>query len=131
MGECKCNCSGGCASNTATKTVYACAGASNVGKIAYDLGIALHEQGLYKLGCASGVGGSIGGFIDSAKSEDNTNLLIDGCPVGCLKKMFDTKDISNYDHIVITEMGVKKEGVFTYDKEIIPRLINEIKEMGL
>ena len=136
MSDCKCSCSGtggesSCATNAATKSVYACAGASNVGLISYDLGIELHKQAKYKLSCAVGVGADICGFTDAAKADDNGNLLIDGCPVGCLKQMFDNKGITNYDHIVVTEMGVKKEGVFEYDKAIIPKLIQEIDEMGL
>lgn len=131
MSECKCNCAGGCATNTSRKSVYACAGASNVGKISYDLGIALHLEESYKLSCAAGVGADICGFTDAAKGMDNANLLIDGCPVGCLKAMFDNKGITNYDHVVITEMGIAKNGNFDYDQALIPKLIKNIHEMGL
>ncbi len=127
----KCNCEGGCASSTSNKSVFACSGASNVGKLSYDLAIELHKIDKYKISCAIGVGADIGGFINEAKSDDNTNLLIDGCPVGCLKHMFDNKGITNYDHIVLTEMGIKKDGTLKYDSEVLPRLINEIEEMGL
>ncbi len=129
MGDCKCSC--GCASNTSRKSVYPCAGASNVGKISMDLAIKLHQLEKYKMSCTAGVGGDICSFVDSAKGDDNINLLIDGCPVACLKKMFDNKGIENYDHIVLTEMGIKKEGVFEYDPSHIDRLVNDIKEMGL
>ncbi len=133
MAECKCNCSGtsSCASNAAHGKVYACAGASNVGKISMDLAIALHTENRYQMSCAAGVGADICGFTDGAKTEDTMNLLIDGCPVGCLKQMFDNKGISNYDHIVVTEMGVTKEGVFTYKDGLIQALMMQISEMGL
>ncbi len=133
MAECKCSCSGtsSCASNAAHGKVYACAGASNVGKISMDLAIVLHQENRYQMSCAAGVGADICGFTEGAKSDDQINLLIDGCPVGCLKQMFDKKGITNYDHIVITELGVEKNGVFSYDAAIIPRLVSELAESGL
>jgi uncharacterized metal-binding protein len=129
MSECKC--SGNCSSNATTKTVYACAGASNVGKMSYDLAIVLNRQKRYGLSCATGVGADLSGFVDGAKSESTLNLLIDGCPVGCLKLMFDNKGITNYDHVVITEMGIKKEGNLDYDPSIIDQLLIQINDSGL
>lgn len=133
MAECKCSCSGtsSCASNAAPGKVYACAGASNVGKISMDLAIAMHQKNRYQMSCAAGVGADICGFTDGAKAESTMNLLIDGCPVGCLKQMFDNKGIENYDHIVITEMGISKNGNFVYDSAIIANLLNQISYMGL
>jgi len=126
-----CNCTGSCASNDAIKAAYACAGASNVGKYSYELAIALHERGSHALGCAAGVGADICGFTEGAKAENKVNLLLDGCPVGCLKAMFDNKGIDNYDHVVITEMGIKKEGKFETDSATTAILVSQIDEMGV
>jgi len=135
MSECKCNCScsgdSSCASNSATKTVYACAGASNVGRYSQEIAIALHQANSHQMSCAAGVGADICGFTDSAKTATNWNLLIDGCPVGCLKTMFDHKGITNYDHIVLTELGVKKQGNFDLDPVLLRRLVGQIMEMGV
>ena len=133
MTECKCNCNSAssCASNEAPGKVYACAGASNVGKISIDLAIALHQAKRYQMSCAAGVGADICNFTDGAKSGSRMNLLIDGCPVGCLKAMFDNKGITNYDHIVLTEMGIEKKGMFEYDPGLIEQLKDQIQEMGL
>ena len=136
MSDCKCSCSCGsgessCATNEAVKAVYPCSGASNVGKMSYDLAIALHQKNKYKMSCTAGVGADICGFTDAAKSEDTANLLIDGCPVSCVKHMFDNKGITNYDHIVITEMGIKKDGNFDFEPEVIDNLLNQINEIGL
>jgi uncharacterized metal-binding protein len=134
MAECKCSCSSGessCASNSAVKAVYPCAGASNVGKISMELAIALHQKNKYKMSCTAGVGADICGFTDAAKGEDTSNLLIDGCPVSCVKHMFDNKGITNYDHIVLTELGIKKEGNFDIDNKIVDSLVNQLEDMGL
>ncbi len=71
------------------------------------------------------------GFTAGAQAEDQVNLLIDGCPVGCLKQMFDNKGILNYDHVVVTEMGINKDGNFSYDPAIIPKLVEDLVKMGL
>lgn len=133
MKDCNCTCNGSssCASNDAPAKVYACAGASNVGKISMDLAIALHQAKRYQMSCASGIGAEICGFTDGAKEEGKMNLLIDGCPVGCLRTMFENKSIKNYDHIVLTEMGIQKDGSFTYDQSVIPELMHKLKEIGL
>lgn len=102
-----------------------------MGKYSYELAIALHERGSHALGCAAGVGADICGFTAGAKAENKINLLIDGCPVGCLKAMFDNKGITNYDHVVITEMGITKEGNFNTDPAITANLIKQIDEMGV
>jgi len=96
-----------------------------------ELAIALHRQNSYQMSCATGVGADICGFTESAKDENTTNLLIDGCPIGCLKMMFDKKGITNYNHVIVTQMGIRKEGTFDYDPEIIPQLLKKITEKGL
>ena len=96
-----------------------------------DLAIALHQANRYSMSCAAGVGADICGFSDGAKQEGKMNLLIDGCPVGCLKQLFDKKGISNYDHIVLTEMGIHKEGNFSYDTGIIQNLLDQLSELGM
>ncbi|HOH98292.1 MAG TPA: putative zinc-binding protein [Candidatus Cloacimonadota bacterium] len=131
MAECKCGCTSSCASNDAPAKVYACAGASNAGKISMDLAIALHREGRYQMSCATGVGADICGFTEAAKTEGKLNLLIDGCPVGCLKTMFDNKGITNYDHIVLTEMGITKSGDFSYEQGLIDDLMVQLTTQGL
>lgn len=64
-----CSCTGSCVSNNASKAVYACAGASNVGKYSYELAIALHQQGTHAMSCSAGVGADICGFTTGAKAE--------------------------------------------------------------
>lgn len=83
------------------------------------------------MGCAAGVGADICGFTESAKAGNKLNLLIDGCPVGCLKAMFDNKGIDNYDHVVITELGIMKAGNFETDSATTAMLVSQIDDMGV
>ncbi|MBW6515135.1 MAG: putative zinc-binding protein [Candidatus Cloacimonetes bacterium] len=129
MTECNCSCSSACAVNTAHSNVYACAGASNVGKISVELAIALHKANKYRMGCAAGVGADICGFKEAAEETETANLVIDGCAVSCLKNMFDKKEIGNYQHIILTEFGIEKEPHFDYDQNVIKRLVEQIDDV--
>jgi uncharacterized metal-binding protein len=139
MAEDKCGCSCGdssscssdCVTNGAPSSVYACVGASNVGIISLDLTVALHQAGRYKMGCSVCVGAgdcSCGDAVDPATPKD---LLIDGCKVGCLKKMFDRMGKTNYNHVIITQMGVRKEPTFAYDPAILEMLLQKLSAKGL
>jgi uncharacterized metal-binding protein len=138
MVKCNCDCESGssshdskCVTNDAQSSVYACAGASNVGMISMDLTIALHKANRYKMGCSVCIGAGDCNCTDIEESTNRKHLLIDGCKTGCLKKMFDNKGISNYNHVIITQMGIAKEPTFDYEKSIIAKLLNKLTEKGL
>ncbi len=139
MSECSCdcscnsgiNCSSGCVDNDAPASVYACAGASNVGIISFELTKALHMAGKYKMGCSVCVGAgdcSCGSVTDSEQPKD---LLIDGCAVACLKKMFDKQGKTHYNHVIVTQLGIKKEGIFSYPPDTIEILMQKLDKRGL
>ncbi|HOV16659.1 MAG TPA: putative zinc-binding protein [Candidatus Cloacimonadota bacterium] len=131
---CSCDCgsdTGDCVTNSAPVSVYACCGASNVGVISYELSKALHKENRYKLGCATCIGAgdcSCGGTVTEDGKKD---LLIDGCKTSCLKKMFEKNGIKEFNHVIITQMGVKKEPTFEYEEGLIGRLLDILKKKGL
>lgn len=139
MSECDCSCScgtdsscsDGCFTNEAPTSVYACAGASNVGLMTIDLTIALHKANRYKMGCSVCAGGGDCGCGGTVTDDGKKDLLIDGCKVGCLKKMFEKKGITNVNHVIVTQLGVKKEADFDYDKSIVEKLMVKLSEKGL
>ena len=123
--------SSGCVTNEAPSNVYACAGASNVGIISFELAKALHKSGRYKLGCSVCVGAgdcSCGEVIDPTTPKD---LLVDGCKVACLKKMFEKQGKTHFNHVIITQMGIRKEATFDYSPDILETLQEKLKEKGL
>jgi len=132
--SCSCDCSGAesnCVTNDAPTSVYACAGASNVGIISMDLTMALHKANRYKMGCSVCIGAGDCACGGTETTDGKKDLLIDGCKVGCLKTMFDKKGITNYNHVIITQLGIKKAPTFDYDKSIIDTLLNKLSEKGL
>jgi len=73
--------------------------------------------------CLAAVSADLSGFIESAKSADK-NVVIDGCPVACGKKIFESKGLP-FMHFVTTDFGVeKKKTVIT--QEVIDRVAGEI-----
>lgn len=128
---CGSDCSAGCVSNDAPTKVYACGGASNVGVISFDLTKALHLAGKYEMGCSTCIGAGDCACGDTESPDGRKDLLIDGCKVACLKKMFEKKGLSVFNHVIITQLGVKKEGTFDYAPELIPQLIQKLEDKGL
>jgi uncharacterized metal-binding protein len=136
---CSCGCSSGsssdcssdCVTNEAPTSVYACAGASNVGVISFDLTKALHLANRYKMGCSTCIGAGDCGCGGTVTLNGKKDLLIDGCKVGCLRKLFEKKGITNFNHVIVTQLGVRKEGTFDFDKDLIPRLLAKLIEKGL
>ena len=135
---CSCGCSGGssscsdgCVTNDAPTSVYACGGASNVGRISFDLCMALHEAGRYKMGCSVCVGAGDCGCGGTVTPDGRKDLLIDGCKVSCLKKMFEKNGITEFDHVIVTQLGVRKEGTFLYPDGLIASLMDKLAQKGL
>ncbi len=117
-----CSCS--CGSDAATKLLYACAGAANTGYLADQVARKLNREGAGDMTCLAAIGADLSGFLESAKSADK-NIVIDGCPVACGKKMFEAKGLT-FTHFVATDFGVeKKKTVIT--QEVIDRVSAEIR----
>lgn len=125
------SCSDACVTNDAPTSVYACAGASNVGKISFELAMELHEKGHYKMGCSVCVGAGDCGCGGTVTLTGKKDLLLDGCKVACLKTMFIKKGINNFDHVIITQLGVRKEGTFKIPPHVLPQLMLKLAQKGL
>lgn len=106
----------GCGGNTTL--IFPCSGASNVGQLSNNLGVALSKKGIGKMSCLAGVGGDISGFVVSAKDCDFL-VAIDGCGVKCTKACFDRHEIKPHLHLILTDEGFKKvSGADSNDEEI-------------
>jgi len=45
--------------------------------------------------------------------------------------MFEKNGIKDFNHVIITQMGVKKEPTFEYEEGLIGRLLDILKKKGL
>lgn len=120
MADDKCCCGG-------TSIVLACSGGSNVGQITNEAAKELDRAGTARFFCAAGVGGHISGMVASVKGADRV-LVLDGCPVGCVKAIVDEENLEGYEYVVVTELGVEKNHDFSISRECIERVVRECTE---
>lgn len=114
MAECSCG-------NGGVKLIYSCSGAANTGYLADSVSRKLMKDGKGKMTCLAAVGADLSGFIESAKCAEK-NIVVDGCPVSCGKKIFEKNGLP-FLHFVLTEYGVEKGKT-----EITPEVINRVTE---
>ncbi len=91
------------------RMVAACSGRSNVGQIANRLMVEMAKLGIVKGFCLTGLGAGLSEFLESAKAADL--ILIDGCPTGCGKKVFENHGVEPRRYFVVTEFGITKGDV--------------------
>jgi len=102
MAEGSCACGGG-----PLTLIFACSGASNVGKMADEAARKLAREGKGKMYCLAGLGGDVKNIIETTRSADRI-LVIDGCPTDCAKKTLDRVGIGKYAFIRVTDLGLEK-----------------------
>jgi len=114
MAECSCG-------SGETNLLFACSGAANTGFLADQVMRTLVRRKCGKGTCLSAIGADLSGYLASARASTR-NLVIDGCPVACGKKIFEGKGLP-FVHVVMTELGVEKGTT-----EITGDLIEEIAD---
>ena len=110
-------------SETKPRVLYACSGAADSGQIADLVARRLDDEDWGGISCLSGVGAGLAGFLEYAKEADN--IILDGCPVGCGRKMFEQRALP-FTEVVITNHGVVK-GSTPATPEVVERVADSIK----
>lgn len=116
-GKNKCQCG-----TNGHQIVMSCSGASDVGFISDKVARALHVAGKRKMSCLAVVGAGIEKSIQLFKTKDI--LVIDGCPTACGKRMMEQQGIEDYQHLVVTDLGLKK-GASPASEENVGLVIQE------
>ena len=101
--------------------ILACSGGSNVGQLSNQAAIELTQEGFGKMFCLAGIGGYLGGFIQSAKDVP-AMVAIDGCEVGCAKAILDHAEIPTKNYMVLTDLGIEKNKDFNLKAEDIQKV---------
>jgi uncharacterized metal-binding protein len=98
--------------------LYACSGAANVAEVADRAARELAAEAAGAMFCLAGVAAGIQGMVQTARDAD-LNVLIDGCPIECARKIFERAGLPNYVQIKVTDLGIeKKKGVRATDDEV-------------
>ncbi len=117
-----------CGDDKKTVLIYACSGGANVAEIADKAARELMFGGCGSMFCLAGLGAGIQGMIQTAKDAD-VNLVIDGCPMECAKKVFDKAGITNYRYMKVTDLGIEKiKGIRATDEQV-GKVVAKAKEV--
>ena len=91
----------------ASKLIFACSGAADVGEISDKAARKLTGDGLGKMFCLAGIGGRVQPIINAAKSA-SLLLAIDGCELDCAKNCPEKAGFEDFQHLRIADMGMEK-----------------------
>jgi len=118
-----------CCGGAAKKNVllYACSGGANVAEISDRAARELMFAGCGIMFCLAGLGAGIQGMIQTAKDAD-VNVVIDGCPMECAKKIFDKAGVTNYVQFKVTDLGIEKVKGVRATQEQIDRIVARARE---
>jgi uncharacterized metal-binding protein len=86
--------------------VYACAGCSFAGRVAYDVAQELTRRHVAEMSCLAGVAAELPVFTQPL--EQREAWVIDGCPLECAKGVFEKLGRPVERHIRLREYGVPK-----------------------
>ena len=107
--------------------ILACSGGSNVGQLSNQAAVELTQEGFGKMFCLAGVGGHLGGFVQSAKDVAEM-VAIDGCDIGCAKAILEHAEIPLNNYLVLTELGIEKNKDFNLRKEETEKVKEAVKK---
>lgn len=86
--------------------VFACAGCSFAGQLAYQLALELDRRGHAEMSCLAGVGAEKPVFF--RKMQGREVWVVDGCPIACGQGIFDRVGRSAPFYIRLHDLGYKK-----------------------
>jgi uncharacterized metal-binding protein len=123
-----CRCSG--AQSSAKKILfYACSGGANVAEIADRAVRQLMSEGLGSVFCLAGIGAGLPNMIETAKGAD-LNVVLDGCPADCARKIFEHASLQNAQIVRVTDLGIEKapKGTRATDEQVA-QVVRHVKQL--
>jgi len=128
MADCGNRQDGRCCNESRTVLFYACSGGANVAEVADRAARELMGEGCGMMFCLAGLGAGIEGMIQTARDAD-LNIVIDGCPMDCAKKIFDACGLSNYRQLKVTDLGFEKTKGARATDEQVSAVVAKVKEI--
>jgi uncharacterized metal-binding protein len=119
-----------CSGKTGGKTVllYACSGGANVAEIADRAARELAAEGRGTMFCLAGLGAGIETMVQTARDAD-LNVVLEGCPMDCAKKIFDRAGLTNYVQVKVTDLGIEKTKCVRAADSEVARVVAKAKEV--
>jgi len=107
--------------------VYPCAGGSNVGQLSNAAGVELTQNHLGRLFCLAAIGGHIAPKTEAARSATRV-VAIDGCADFCSRKTLEHAGFDVTDHVVVTDLGIKKDKDLVVNHEDVQRVSSAVAD---
>lgn len=120
-GKCACEANGG------LKLIFGCSGGSELGEITDRAARKLSKVGAGKIFCLAGIGGNVSGIVRTTEAARKI-LAIDGCPLNCAKKSLEERGISEFTHLQIGDLGIKR-GEAKVDDATISIVVDKGREL--
>lgn len=98
-----------------------CSGASNVGQLSNQAAVELTQEGFGMFSCLAGIGAHLNSFVQAAKDNPQT-IVIDGCPVGCARRVVEHAEIPIGKYLVVTKLGIEKNYILKIKEEEIKKV---------
>jgi uncharacterized metal-binding protein len=112
--------------------LFACAGCSNAGTLAYDVAKELDRRGIAEMSCLAGVGAAKPHFLKMLHDRDV--WVIDGCPIECGLGVFGQVSEHVDVHIRLHQFGVQKNAplpVGAEFEEVINSALHQVAEQSV
>lgn len=93
--------------STASRLIFACSGAADVGHISDLAARKLTAEGAGKMFCLAGIGGRVSGIMETTRAAEAI-LAIDGCPLDCARKTLEGAGFTRFAHLRLSDMGMEK-----------------------
>ena len=107
---------------------YACSGGANVAEVADRAARDLMFAGKGTMFCLAGLGADIQEMVQMARDAD-LNVVIDGCPMDCAKKIFDKCDLTSCVQVKVTDLGIEKvKGIRATDQQVA-RVVARVEQV--
>jgi uncharacterized metal-binding protein len=87
--------------------VYACSGCSDAGELADRIARRLAGNGVAEMSCLAGIGGRVRSIMTKGEKAARI-LVIDGCPLNCARKTLELAGLTNFEHLGLHEVGLRK-----------------------
>lgn len=117
-----------CACGEALRLIFACSGASDVGRISDLAARTLTKDGVGKMYCLAGIGGRVSGIIENTRTASRI-FAIDGCDQDCARKCLDLAGFDRVDHLRLQDLGMEK-GKTPVTKKTVLVVTDRIRQMA-
>ncbi|MCA1960861.1 MAG: putative zinc-binding protein [Desulfomonile sp.] len=111
-----------CCTKNQDVMILACSGASNLGQLANQAAVELTREGFGKMFCVAAIGAHLPTFVEAAKKSEGL-ITVDGCAVGCARKILEHADVPLQAYVVLYDLGIEKNS----NTNLIPSEVEKVK----